>query len=110
MNPLITTILAAVIAGLLGSGVCSIVLYFIQRHDKKKDEKCGEMTKQSDMLRGLAHDRIIYLCRAYIKRGSITSSELENLNTYLYDPYSALHGNGTAEKLKNEVNKLPIID
>ena len=60
------------------------------------------------MLIGLGHDRIIYLGLCYIERGWVTQDEYENLNDYLYDPYSQLGGNGSAKKIIEEVNKLPI--
>lgn len=68
--------------------------------DKKDNTKA--------LLIGLAHDRIIYLGMSYIKRGSITKDEYENLYQYLYLPYSKFGGNGTAEKVMTEVKKLPI--
>ena len=37
-----------------------------------------------------------------------TKDEYENLYEYLYKPYSALGGNGSAKKVMEEVNKLPI--
>lgn len=60
------------------------------------------------MLLGLGHDRIVYLCMKYIDRGWISSDEYEDLIKYLYTPYVGLKGNGTAERLINEVKKLPI--
>lgn len=60
------------------------------------------------MLIGLAHDRIIYLGMHYIERGWITKDEYENLYEYLYQPYEKLGGNGSATRIMNEVNKLPI--
>lgn len=60
------------------------------------------------MLMGLAHDRILYLGQEYIKRGYITLEEYDNLITYLYEPYKDLGGNGTAEKVVDNVKKLPI--
>ena len=60
------------------------------------------------MLVGLAHDRIMYLSSEYIKRGYITMDEYENLNTYLYEPYEALGGNGSAKRVMDEVKRLPI--
>lgn len=62
----------------------------------------------SKMLKGLGHDRIMTLGRAYIERGWITVDEYENLSKYLYGPYTELHGNGSAEKIMHEVEKLPI--
>lgn len=44
----------------------------------------------------------------YIERGWITQDEYENLNDYLYKPYEKMGGNGSAQKIMLEVNKLPI--
>lgn len=60
------------------------------------------------MLIGLAHDRIVYLGMSYIERGYITQDEYENLYEYLYKPYKAMGGNGSAKRVMDEVNALPI--
>lgn len=65
-------------------------------------------SKSNQMLIGIGHDRIISLGMEYIKRGSITADEYENLYEYLYKPYKDLGGNGSAERVMNEVSKLPI--
>lgn len=62
------------------------------------------------MLIGLAHDRIISLGMMYIERGDwITQDEYENLNEYLYKPYKLMGGNGSAERIMIEVNKLRLV-
>lgn len=91
---MVVTIVCAVIAS---SGFWA----FIQRKNENKDVK-------SQMLIGLAHDRIIFLGMKYIERGWISQDEYENLHDYLYKPYEKLGGNGSAQKVMIEVNKLPI--
>ena len=91
---MVVTIVCAVIAS---SGFWA----FIQRKNENKDVK-------SQMLIGLAHDRIIFLGMKYIERGWISQDEYENLRDYLYKPYEKLGGNGSAQKVMIEVNKLPI--
>ena len=115
MSPEVSSIIIALIAGLTRSGGCSIILYLLQRRDKKKDgqteedKQRDEATKrQSAMLLGLGHDRIVYLGSCYIERGYITQDEYENLHDYLYEPYLALGGNGTAKKVMAEVERLPL--
>lgn len=71
----------------------------------KRSEKNDVKTK---MLVGLAHDRITYLGMKYIERGWISQDEYENLYNYLYSPYKELGGNGSAERVMNEVKKLEI--
>lgn len=91
-------IITAVIAS---TGFWQLLINIIQNRNTNK-------TAQSKMLLGLAHDRICYLGEIYIKRGCITKDEYENLVVYLFEPYKKLGGNGTAEKIVTEVNKLPI--
>lgn len=63
---------------------------------------------EKEMLRGLGHDRIVSLGMKYIERGYITQEEYENLHDYLYLPYEKLNGNGSAKRVMDEVNRLPI--
>lgn len=45
---------------------------------------------------------------SYIHRGYITKEEYDDLNAYLYDPYKEAGGNGSAEKVMMDVQKLPM--
>ena len=63
----------------------------------------------SRMLKGLGHDRICCLGDIYLRRGYISKEEYENIYDYLYIPYSKLGGNGTAEKIIEDVKKLPLV-
>ena len=94
----ITTILVSVLGGILtSSGLWALILRFIDMR-----------TNQAKMILGLGHDKIIYLGKEYIKRGWITADEYENLHDYLYIPYKNMGGNGSAERIMEEVKKLPI--
>lgn len=75
--------------------------------DKKRASK-ERKNPQNRLLLGLAHDRILTLGMQYIKRGSITQDEYENLHDYLYDPYKEMEGNGSANRIMCEIEKLPI--
>lgn len=92
------TIICSVFAS---TGFWAFVTYLIQRHDRKDN-------LELKMLKGLAHDRICYLGETYAARGWLTRDEYENLHDYLFLPYKALGGNGTAEKLMHQVDALPI--
>lgn len=98
MPPELLTILTIIFGS---TGMWALLSQQLQKMDKKKDS-------QSQMLIGLAHDRICDLCQAYINRGWITKDEYENLFDYLFIPYKLLGGNGTAEKMINDVSKLPM--
>lgn len=59
------------------------------------------------LLMGLAHDKILTYGMQYIRAGSITRDQYEDLRVYLYDPYVELGGNGTAERIMHLVDRLP---
>ena len=82
----------------------------LEKLDENQEVITDRLVLQGQVLKGIGHDRIISLGKEYCERGYITSDEYENLNDYLYKPYKALGGNGTAEKMMNQVNELPIKD
>ena len=73
----------------------------MQKITDKKDAK-------TQMILGLGHDRIVHLCKSYLDQGWIDVDDYENLHKYLYLPYKAMGGNGTAENLMEQVKKLPM--
>ena len=91
---MVLTVVCAVIAS---SGFWA----YISNRSEKKDVR-------TRMLVGLAHDRILFLGMSYIERGYITRDEYENLYEYLYQPYEKMGGNGSAKRIIQEINKLPI--
>lgn len=97
-STLIISIVAAIFAS---TGFWAFLTYLIQRKDTKD-------SAEAQMLKGLGHDRICYLGETYVARGYITKDEYENLHDYLFLPYKKLGGNGTAEKVMKEVEKLPL--
>ena len=97
MEPWLQIILTVFSSVLASSGLWT----FLQKRAERKDVK-------TEMLIGLAHDRILYLGMKYIERGWITRDEYENLYEYLYKPYEKLGGNGSAKRVMNEINRLPI--
>lgn len=97
----IETIITLAVATLASGGLWSLILYKIQRRDLQKDS----LTK---LMLGLAYRQITDLCVMYVERGYVTKDEYEDLVKYLFAPYKDLGGDGTAEKLVGEVQKLPI--
>lgn len=94
----ILELLVAIVVAALGStGLWSFFA------TKKKTE-----TAERKLLVGLAHDRIVYLGMKYVERGEITRDEYENLNDYLYKPYAEAGGNGSAQRVMEEVRRLPL--
>lgn len=91
---MVVTIMCSVLAS---SGIWAVVAKQLDRKDAK-----------TELLIGIAHDRIIFLGMKYIERGYITKDEYENLYDYLYKPYEKNGGNGSAKRVMMEVDRLPI--
>ena len=72
------------------------------------DSRRAKKNANTRLLVGMAHDRIVHLGMKYIERGYITRDEYENLNDYLYEPYAAAGGNGSAKRVMEEVHKIPL--
>lgn len=71
--------------------------------------KFDRNSTEKKLLVGLAHDRIIYVGEEFIARGWITYDEYEDFMKYLYTPYKEYGGNGSAERISDEVKKLPLM-
>lgn len=97
MEPWLQMVITIVCSVMASSGFWA----YVQARKDKKDNK-------TKLLIGLAHDRIMSLGMDYIKRGYITRDEYENLHDYLYAPYVAEGGNGSAKRVMLEVEKLPV--
>lgn len=97
MEQWLQTVITVVCTVLASSGFWA----FLMKHSDKNDAK-------TKLLIGIAHDRIIWLGKSYISRGWITPDEYENLHDYLYAPYKENGGNGSAKRIMDEVDKLPI--
>ena len=76
---------------------------YLERRPKKK-------TDETQILLGLAQDRIVTLGKKYIQRGWIDYDEYDQFLTYLYLPYRNLGGNGMGEKVFKDVTNLPMVD
>lgn len=98
MDPtIISTIITASASVMVSSGLMTYLF-----------TKCIKKDNRTSMLLGLGHDRILYLGMQYLQRGYITKDEYENLYDYLYLPYEKMGGNGSAKRVMEEVNKLPL--
>lgn len=97
-NVFVQVIVAIITTAIASSGFWAFIQHKFDRNDNTKK-----------LLIGIAHDRIMFIGMQYIQRGEITADEYENLRVYLYEPYKNAGGNGTATKVMNEVDKLPIV-
>ena len=87
------TILASVLAS---SGFWA----FIQSRREKKDAK-------TLMILGIGYQQIRQIGQEYISRGWITWDEYNEFIKYLYEPYKRMGGDGVADRIKEELSKLP---
>lgn len=65
---------------------------------------------ETRLLMGIGYSLIIEMCESYNAKGYVSTEEYHELEHYLYKPYQEMGGNGTAEKLFNDVSKLKITD
>lgn len=83
------------------------------RCEKKKEEQHKVSYELVEDLRkailGVMHTMIFSLGNEYVARDEITLDEYDNFMV-LYRPYEKLGGNGTGKKLKDEVEKVKLID
>lgn len=108
MEPWLQVTISVFTAVLASSGLWAYLQKrYEKRFDARQKEDSGRLAEQA-MLKGLAHDRIMYLGMQYIERGWCTDDEFENLEVYLFEPYEKLGGNGSAAKVMGEVRKLPL--
>lgn len=98
MNVFSTEVILAIIASVLASS--GFWAWIIKRSEKKSGS--------TRLLMGLALDKIIFLGSGYIDRGWLSRDEYHDFRKYLYDPYRELGGNGSAEKMMEDIEELPI--
>lgn len=102
---IIVTALISVFGAVMGS---TGFWAFMQKKSEKEYKEKEKDSASNRMLRGLGHVKIMEKGMMYIDRKYITKDEYEDLFTYLYEPYVALGGNGSAKRIMDEVKKLPI--
>ena len=95
---IIITLIVAVFAS---TGFWSFLQSWLTNRSKSK-------SLEQKLILGLAYIQILAKCEIYIARGWIDTDEYKELNQYLFEPYVAMGGDGTAQRLIKEVEKLPI--
>ena len=96
-----TTVIVTIVVAIFGStGFWSLLNTYILNKKKAKSD-------ETKLIMGIAYRNIIAQCEKYIKRGYIEPDEFNELYRYLFEPYSNMGGNGTAQKMMNEVRQLP---
>lgn len=95
------TIITLVLAVLASNGLWSYIQFKAQQRSTKK-------TVEQRLLLGIAFKEIVESCQHHLSVGHISHEEYKELNHYLFEPYREMGGNGTADRLIKEVEKLPI--
>lgn len=108
MDPIVEKILTILGSILVSSGFWGFVVAKMNKHNEEMRAIEQARTNERKLLLGLAHDRIMSLGMSYIERGWLTKDEYENLHDYLYTPYRAEGGNGSAQRIMTIVDGLPI--
>lgn len=67
----------------------------------------GYIEKMQQMIMGQTYVNIVRTCEYWIQRGWVEQDDIRDLEHYMYDPYRAWGGNGTAERLFKQVCELP---
>lgn len=98
MDPALTAFLAIFGGFLAGSGGFWV---YLRRKYEKKDAI-------DQLIMGLAHDKIVFLGLKAIEKGFITKDEYDDLFKYFWEPYKALGGDGSAERIIKIVELLPL--
>lgn len=98
MDPALQALMIAVGGFLAGSGG-----FWVYLRNKYEDRDCV-----NKLIMGLAHDKIVHLGMGYIEKGYVTKDEYDDLFKYFWDPYSALGGDGSAERIIRLVDMLPL--
>lgn len=97
MNGLLDVVVTVMLSVFASSGFWAFIMSRQNRN-----------TAEQQLILGIGYYSICNLAGQYIARGYITRQEYADFNKYLYEPYRARGGNGTAERLKKELDNLPI--
>lgn len=113
MNETAKQILIIVGGVLVCGGFWTFIQFLISRHDGRRqamqqlqnavatlqssmDTNNTQMTLQNEALMALAQDRILYLCKCYIKQGWIFDEDLSSIRR-MANAYRDLGGNGEVQ-------------
>lgn len=102
MDPALTVFLTILGGFLAGSG--GFWVYLRSKYEKR-DSRKDALDK---LLMGLAHDKIIFLGITYLEKGWVNEDDYQDLFKYFWEPYKALGGDGSAERIINLVQMLPL--
>lgn len=97
------TTVAVIISCIGSAGLWSVINLLINRHYKKTDD--NDVIKRA--LKGLLYTDCIAWGEKYTAQGFIDTQDFNEYLRYHYEPYKALGGDGTIDRLMGELQKLP---
>ena len=65
-------------------------------------------SNRSKAILGLTYLAVKMSCTKLLERGYATPEEIEDIEKYMFEPYEAMGGNGTAKMLMEKVKQLPL--
>lgn len=107
MQQIDQAVLVSLFTATLTGGFFGFVQFLIKRHDDKVNNVEVKNELIEDALLAILHDKIYVTGSKILQEGSISAEDANNLD-HLYKPYKALGGNGTCERIINQINELPI--
>lgn len=95
------------IAGLIfaSSGLWTFIQEVYRRHCTKKEDARLALVKNATS--GLLYIGIQMSAQAILRRGYVTPQELHDIEKYMFEPYRALGGNGSAEAIIHKLEEVP---
>lgn len=99
-----STIIAAVLSGVLGAGFMGFLQFLVTRHDKKKEADSVERKALRYIMLYIIQER----GKELLSDGKATLDEKRSLRQWHDVYHNGLHGNGDADKLMEAVDALPL--
>lgn len=101
----VNAILSMVLSALIGIAIENIKHYREAKRKMFEDNQVKEDTVIA-ALKALLHNALEEHCATAEERGYITYDEVETINN-IYEPYHALHGNGSGTDFHDRALRLP---
>lgn len=103
-----TELLIALVAGLTGSGLSSIIIVLLQRKWAKQDKHDERVDALVVATKVQMIDRVRERGREYIEAGEIRLEDKENLKE-MHSAYKRLGGNGHLDTIMSEIDHLKVV-
>ena len=99
-------ILPIILATLASGGLWTTIQLMITKNSEKEKEKNTNEKLVRGALLGLLHEQLLYRYNKIIDNGTVSEREFRDLDSYLWNPYSGLGGDGIIEDLRERAKEL----